>query len=106
MDIYIYIYKKEEYQELLIQKKNEKGEFDELHGPLGGDVAVEELTVEFEIWIKLKILLRKLPLISYEKITNVERVLESLKSQQYPMGKDWHQVSKYHKLVLPPQGEP
>ena len=39
--------------------------------------------------------------ISYEKYTNVDLEINSLRTRKYPIGNEWHQISKYHNISLP-----
>ena len=60
---------------------------------------------EFEIWIQLKNTLKRLGPISHENTTYFEIELDSLKAHHFPMGKERQAMSKYHKLIFPPQGK-
>ena len=52
---------------------------------------------EFEFWIEMKNILKRLGSISYEKTTNSEITLDSLKTHHIAMGKEWQVVSKWAK---------
>ena len=61
------LYNKEYYLEMLKQNMKEERKFDDLKGPLRGDVALDKFTSEFEILMNLKNIFKQLPPISYEK---------------------------------------
>ena len=45
-------------------------------------------------------ILNKVGTISYENTTYDHIELDALKEHHYPMGKEWQDMSKYHKLII------
>ena len=84
------LYSKEKYLESLKQKSNEERYFGDLSEPLNGVVVVDKLKEEFELWMDIINIFKCLPPISYEKYTNVNLQIATMKTHKYPMGNKWH----------------
>ena len=70
---------------------------------ISGDQVLGKVKLEFQIWIRLRSLLKKLGPLSYVNNTEAKIDFEVLKSHHIPMGTDWKLLVKYHKIILPQQ---
>ena len=93
------------YQNLLEYRRNSDKKFENHDGTLKGQDVVELLTGDFEMLHNMKMILRKLPPLVYEKYINLDEAIIKLNDHKYQMGKDWNTMCQFSNLPLGRQGE-
>jgi hypothetical protein len=81
------LFSEEAYNALMLHRRNDVQKFQDMEGPLKGQVIVDKLSKDFELLSELKMVLQRLPSPSYDQYTWLDMEARKMVNFTYPTGK-------------------